>query len=191
VRACGFTGWRRVDPQVVALRGCHDRRLAVANERPARRARVVTPTRRVLRRATSGARSRRVSRRNAPNGTPSGRAAPEKACGAIGWRRAPLRSWPLEPAHSTGWRHPAASRQDVLLRIRLTRRIDGRGHAGRLRMAIRPPLSPRQEFRTRMGRHLTIRWSRRGDQRAYAVPGPALVAPQLKLRRYAVTNHTD
>jgi hypothetical protein len=30
------------------------------------------------------------------------------------------------------------------------------------------PLSPRQEFRTLMGRHLTIRWSRRGGRRSYA-----------------------
>jgi hypothetical protein len=96
----GALGWRRDDPQVVALQGCHDWRLAVAGERPTRRARAMTPTRRGLTRAASGSQARRVSWRYAPNGAPSGRAAQEQACGAFGWRRAALRSLPLEPAHS-------------------------------------------------------------------------------------------
>jgi hypothetical protein len=90
-----------------------------------------------------------------------------------------LGSWPLEPMHSTGWRHLMASRQGVLLRIRLTRHIDGLGHAGSASGGYSTRRATSAGSRTGTGRHLTIRWSCRGGRPPHRGQSNAQAAPQL------------
>jgi hypothetical protein len=74
---------------------------------------------------------------------------------------------------------PDNSRQGVLLRIRLTRHIDGHGYAGSPPNRSAAWCATSAVSRWGRGRHLTIRCCCRGGRPPYRGHGSALAAPQL------------